>query len=127
MLRVKFRIGLNASSRRSGSTSVASSLCADAHPLYTGTVNTFGASVSERTMRPHPRSVFLSFCLGPVMTIVVPFFTGQLREGDFGDMISNVIIVFSMFHICCRQLDALPLVLHLAQSMVLLADTDFSG
>lgn len=25
------------------------------------------------------RSVFLSFCLGPVMTFVVPFFTGQVR------------------------------------------------
>ena len=74
-------------------STVALSLCTATHPLHTRFAMVFGASVSGTTMRPNPRSVFLSFCLGPVMTIVVPFFTGQLREGDFGDMISNLMSI----------------------------------
>jgi hypothetical protein len=37
--------------------SVASSLCTTAHPLYTRFAYIFGASISEATMRPDPRSV----------------------------------------------------------------------
>ena len=34
--------------------SVALSLCAPTHPIYTRFTNLFGASVFEATMRPHP-------------------------------------------------------------------------
>ena len=43
-------------SARSGQDSVALSLCSAAHPLYTIFTNIFGASISEATMRPNPRS-----------------------------------------------------------------------
>jgi hypothetical protein len=42
---------------RSMSGSVALSLRATAHPLYSRFTNTFGASFSEATMRPNPRSM----------------------------------------------------------------------
>jgi hypothetical protein len=35
--------------------SVALSLCAATHPLYTRFTNVFGASISETAMRPNPR------------------------------------------------------------------------
>jgi hypothetical protein len=43
------------SPRRWPQGSVALPLCTTAHPLYTSFTNIFGASVSESTMRPHPR------------------------------------------------------------------------
>ena len=36
---------------------VASSLCTATRPLYTIRANTFGALISEATMRPNPRSI----------------------------------------------------------------------
>ena len=49
---------------RSGCVSAALSLCAATHPLHTKFTNILGASISETTMRPNPRSGCASAAAG---------------------------------------------------------------
>jgi hypothetical protein len=63
-------------------------------------------TVSEMQAVFVQRSVFLSFCLGPVMTIAIPFITGQLRNGDFDDLITNLmsILLLDILNQCFQSL-----------------------
>ena len=63
-------------------------------------------TVSEMKAVFVQRSVFLAFCLGPAMTIIIPFLTGQLRNGDFKDLIRNLmsILLFDIVNQCFQSL-----------------------